>query len=141
MQDNRKTICIDFNGVIDTYTGAWGVETPVRDGVHKFLKALDNRGYKIVVLTSARLADVERYIMDNGLWMVSEVTNVKVPAIVYLDDRAITFNGNFDDALKAILEFKAHWESEEHYEGNNIPDIPILDRHSRRLSNKESAKE
>lgn len=119
--DNRDVVCIDYNGVMDTYHGEWGVETPLRDGLEEFMRNLIKAGYRIIVFSSNRLADVEKQLSKAGLLMlVSEITNIKRPAVVYLDDRAVTFNGNFDDAYKAILEFKAHWESDVHYEGSNI---------------------
>jgi hypothetical protein len=31
---------------------------------------------------------------------------------VFLDDRAVCFRGDFDSALREIIEFRAHWEAE-----------------------------
>lgn len=40
------------------------------------------------------------------------MVNVKPPAIVYLDDRGITFDGDFAHAYSAIVWFKTFWEEE-----------------------------
>jgi len=41
---------------------------------------------------------------------VSEVTDRKPPAHVFIDDRAICFHGDFEAALRQVTGFKAHWE-------------------------------
>ena len=115
--DSRSTVCIDFNGVLDTYSGFNGNMYPPREGAYEFLKTLKQYGFKVVVLTSCDAMDVHKWLAHyNFLPWVDSVTNTKVPAIVYLDDRGITFNGNFDDALKAIINFKCFWEDAEHKE-------------------------
>lgn len=120
-QDGQHTICIDFNGVLDTYTGFTGGMYPPRQGALEFLKVLKGLGLSIVILTSCNVIDVYKWLEETGMSSyVSGVTDRKIPAIIYLDDRGITFNGNFDDALRDILKFKAHWEDDEHIETPNI---------------------
>ena len=41
---------------------------------------------------------------------VSMVTDKKPPAFVYIDDRAICFQGDFARTLDQLEAFKAHWE-------------------------------
>lgn len=108
----QKTIVIDWNGVLDTYQGWKGPDYtyPMRPGTPEFLRNLSSSGYKIVIMTAADPEAVKKWLSDNDIdWMVAKVTNEKVPAIVYLDDRAVCFNGNYDDALASILSFKPHW--------------------------------
>ena len=49
---------------------------------------------------------VEKYLNDNGIEFDC-VTSIKVPAMVYVDDRAITFNpDNVSTLVKDIKNFQ-----------------------------------
>jgi hypothetical protein len=41
---------------------------------------------------------------------VYATTRKKPAAHVFVDDRAVCFTGDFDDALARVAQFKAHWE-------------------------------
>ena len=54
---------------------------------------------------------VRRWLRTHGLDdLVGAVTRQKPPAHVFIDDRAICFRGDFDDAVRQAAAFKAHWE-------------------------------
>jgi len=112
--ESRKTVCVDFDGVLNDYRGyKEGYVYPFREDGIEFLKTLKKIGFRVVILTSIRLADVERLLHDSGLDdLVDQITNVKVPAIAYIDDRAITFRGNYDETLRELLEFRTWWQDE-----------------------------
>ena len=121
--ESRKTLCIDFNGVLDTYKGWKGIdhEYPMREGTPEFLKTLTESGYTIVVFTAANVMKVKQWIMRNGLdRYVSDVTDKKIPALCYIDDRAVQFKGNYSETLHEILNFKTFWEDPEHVEGGKV---------------------
>ena len=121
--ESRKTVCIDLNGVLDTYSGWKGPDYryPPREKAWDFLHAMYMSGYTIIIFSSMDPNDVEVWLRKyNMRQFVDSVTNVKVPALVYLDDRAVTFNGNFDDALNDIINFKTHWETVENHEGGKV---------------------
>ena len=106
-----KTVCVDFDGVIHEYKG-WNGFLPTGEpipGAREFLANLAAR-YQVVIHTSRKPEYVwpwlTRYAMTD---MVYEVTNTKVPAIAYVDDRAVRFDGDFDKALREISS-PAHWE-------------------------------
>ncbi|MCR5260978.1 MAG: hypothetical protein K6C94_03995 [Candidatus Gastranaerophilales bacterium] len=40
-----------------------------------------------------------------------EVTNIKKPAFIYIDDRALKFNGNFIQTFDDIEQFDVYWKS------------------------------
>lgn len=110
-----KTVCVDFNGVLDLYQGWNGPGTEFRfgprPGVEAFLTALARRGYRIVVLTAAEPRVVEGWLRANGLdGLVDDVTNKKPPALAYIDDRGITFRGDYEETLRELDAFRAHWE-------------------------------
>lgn len=113
LTDDAPIACIDLNGVLDTYTGWQGAShfDPPRPGAAEFLEALRMRGFRIVVFTTRWPDDVwswlKEYCMDR---LVSDVTDRKPAAHVFVDDRAVCFRGNFAETLRDIERFAAHWE-------------------------------
>jgi ribonucleotide monophosphatase NagD (HAD superfamily) len=110
----KDTVCVDLDGVLNLYDGFRGVEhfAEPRLGAAEFLDAIRVRGYKIAVLTTRKRTDVIDWLARVGLLdKIDTVTNEKVPALVYIDDRALCFRGDFDDALEQLKSFKAHWEA------------------------------
>ena len=105
--------CVDLNGVLDSYTGWRGPAhfDPPRPGARAFLDALHARGLRVVIFTTRYPDDVWRWLRDHGLAdLVSDVTDRKPAAHVFVDDRAVCFRGDFDDTLRQIDAFAAHWE-------------------------------
>jgi hypothetical protein len=115
--DGLNTICVDFNGVLDTYRGYKpGYMYPARPGADRFLAELSSK-YKVVILTSADVDDVVKWLNEYNLYQyITMVTDKKVAAIAYIDDRAIRFDGSFDKVLNTLDVFKCFWEDEEHRE-------------------------
>ena len=109
----RPLACVDLNGVLDVYTGwrdpdHW--DAP-RAGARQFLEDLHARGFDVVVFTTRHPHGVRRWLREHGLIdVVDAVTRRKPPAHVFIDDRAVCFKGDFADALKQAVAFKAHWE-------------------------------
>jgi hypothetical protein len=109
--------CIDLNGVLDTYTGWKGPDhfDPPRPGAAAFLRALVARGFDVVVFTTRWPDDVWRWLAEHRLDpLVTEVTDRKPAAHVFVDDRAVCFRGDFDATLREIDAFAAHWEEHSH---------------------------
>jgi beta-phosphoglucomutase-like phosphatase (HAD superfamily) len=109
----RPLACVDLNGVLDAYTGwkhedHWDVPRP---GAREFLEQLRAAGFDVVVFTTRHPVGVRRWLREHGLLdAVAAVTRRKPPAHVFIDDRAICFNGDFGEALRQAVAFKAHWE-------------------------------
>lgn len=118
-----KTIAIDFDGVISHYTGWKGelsFEPPVA-GAKEALAGLRKRGWVIIIFTTrSDLNDVEKYLDEHQLtfdyinenpFRDKENTNSqKVVADIYLDDKAVRFNGNWEAALCQIKAcYKKEW--------------------------------
>ena len=112
---NRPIACVDFNGVLDAYTGWRGPDhfDPPRPGARDFLNALACKGFEIVVFTTRWPADVWRWLREYQIDdLVDRVTDRKPAAHVFVDDRAVCFRGDFDAALREIDAFAPHSENE-----------------------------
>lgn len=108
----KKTICVDFDGVLNEYNGyeEGGLGEPL-SGSQDFIKEL-RRKYKVVILTSRPKEQVINWLSNNGFPSM-KVTNRKVPAVAYIDDRAIRFNGNYQTIYEAV-NLKPYW-MKRHY--------------------------
>lgn len=108
----KKKIFIDFDGVLNTYNGWQGDEELFKPlpGLKEFLKKI-SEGYDIYVFTSRAREKVYkwliRYFLDD---YICDVTNKKTPAYLYIDDRAIKFEGDYSKILEDIDNFKPHWK-------------------------------
>ena len=108
----RGTVCIDLDGVLNSFD-VWRAPEyfhPIRPGAREFLVRLNESGYRVVILTVRWHEWVESWLEENGLReYIAEVTDKKPPAEVYLDDRAVCFRGDFEDAFQKIVNFKPFW--------------------------------
>jgi phosphoserine phosphatase len=112
-EGGRPVVCVDLDGVLNAFDGWKGEDYfhPPRPGAREFLKGLNERGYRIVVFTCRWAPHVEEWLARHGLSeYVSLVTDRKPAAHVYVDDRALCFQGDFEETLEQIARFKAHWE-------------------------------
>jgi hypothetical protein len=113
MDDNRPIVCVDLDGVLNLYDGWKGADYfhPPRPGAAEFLHSLGQQGYEVVIFTVRWAPHVEEWLRANGLAeYVSRVTDRKPPAHVYIDDRALCFQGDFSHLIERIQGFQAHWE-------------------------------
>jgi hypothetical protein len=111
--DGAPIICIDLNGVLDTYQGWRGdkhFDAP-RPRAREFLEDLRARGLRVVIFTARFAPDVWQWLNQHGLeTFVAEVTDRKPAAHVFVDDRAVCFRGDFESTLREVDSFTAHWE-------------------------------
>ncbi len=91
MGNFRKTIMIDLDGVLNMYDGKF-VENKLpelRSGAREFVKKL-NENYDLVLFTTRNSLEASKWLIENKIdKYFKDVTNVKTPAYLYLDDRAI----------------------------------------------------
>jgi hypothetical protein len=112
-EPERPIVCVDLNGVLDLYTGWKDPDhwDPPRPGAEVFLSRLVERGFDVVVFTTRHPVQVRKWLREHGLLpLISAVTRRKPPAHVFVDDRAVCFTGDFDETLRMVTGFKAHWE-------------------------------
>ena len=115
-----KTVVFDFDGVIHSYKSGWCgsnvIPDPPVDGIKKAIDDIRANGYKCVVVStrcaeSKGLQAILKWLADNNI-EVDDVRAEKPPAIVYIDDRAICFDGKSDELLGKIENFKT-WYAKE----------------------------
>lgn len=113
IQTRRRTICIDFDGVIHSYRSGWQGEQTIADPpIHRSKEAIAvlRKTYRVVV-HSARCRSEEgrraiQHWLDRFGIEVDEVCEHKPPAMVYLDDRGVPFTGDWEEAILAIRNFR-----------------------------------
>lgn len=115
----KKTVVFDFDGVIHSYKSGWKGESvipdPPVDGIRELIDEL-NKEFKIVVCSTRCRTEygkraVEDWLLHNGI-AVYDTAADKPPAICYVDDRAIRFDGKTDGLADQIRSFKSWTEAE-----------------------------
>lgn len=116
----KKTIAIDFDGVIHAYTQGWQggaiYDEPVEGALEALIK-LVHEGYRIVIFTTRLNTEAfpenDAQMLMIRTWLVRQleqrdlssdpfpfhIASQKPPAIAYIDDRAIRFT-NWPDMVK-----------------------------------------
>lgn len=117
---SKKTVVFDFDGVIHSYTSGWqGLcvipDEPVK-GIKEAIESIRKAGYEVVVV-STRCDDIAgklaigEYLKKHGI-EVDKISAYKPPAICYIDDRAICFDGNAESLKEKIENFKPWYKNE-----------------------------
>lgn len=113
-----RIICIDFDGVIHSYSSGWQGAATVADlpvpGAFAWLnELLDDPGFKPVIYSSRSKEDsginaMQVWFGEHGFARVSELEfpTQKPAAYLTVDDRALMFQGVFPE-LQWMLDFKA----------------------------------
>ena len=109
----KKRICFDFDGVIHSYTSGWKgadiIPDPPVKGAKEVIDELISKHYEIVIFsTRARIVQgynaIQEYLNKYNIEF-DMITSDKIPAFVYIDDRAICFNGDMPGLIEQIDTF------------------------------------
>lgn len=109
-----KTVAFDFDGVIHSYTSGWKDASVIPDppvpGIREAIAEIRAAGYDVIVFSSrckteAGYNAIKKWLKENNI-VVDCITFTKPPAIVYIDDRAICFNGKPETLLSQIRSFQ-----------------------------------
>lgn len=118
-------LCLDFDGVIHSYTSGWKgadvIPDPPVEGAFAFIATMLDAGWDVQIFSSrshqpggARAMEKWLYHHSGNMWYDSPagkgMENVKFPdhkpsAMVTIDDRALTFTGVWP-TLEFIQNFK-----------------------------------
>jgi hypothetical protein len=117
---SKQTVCIDFDGVIHSYTSPWTHATEIHDppvpGAFNAIRGYLDAGLEVAIYSSRSsygeyywgdglsdrasegIAAMENWIRDNGGQDIVYAVKwplEKPPAMLYIDDRGYTFEGTF----------------------------------------------
>lgn len=108
----KKTIAIDLDGVLDEYYGKYDKNSipKIKEGAKDFVIKL-SKDYKLILFTTRNSKTAKKWLVDNNIdKYFIEITNKKPLASIYLDDRAINFDGDYIKTLGEIKNFKVYWK-------------------------------
>lgn len=109
----KQTVIFDFDGVINSYTSRWQgadvIPDPPVAGIKEAIAEI-RQHYRVVVVSSrcyqtGGIEAIKAWLKKYDI-QVDDVTDEKPPAVVIIDDRAITFDGNSVGLLGKIKNFK-----------------------------------
>ena len=114
MNKIKRKILIDLDGVLNEY----GKEAFNKDyipnikiGAKTFVRELSKLG-SLYLFTSRNLMLSAKWLYDNRIDKYFEdITNVKLPSYLYIDDRCVCFKGKYKHTLEEIKNFKVYWEN------------------------------
>ena len=125
---DKKTICIDFDGVIHDYSQGWQGDDVFGNMVANADTAtsvLKKQGWTIIIFTTRKKSDkLEKWLKNNNITYdyinenpdQPDNTSGKIIADVYLDDRGVCFRGTWDEWLiREILDFEP-WQERKKQE-------------------------
>ncbi len=107
-----KTILIDLDGVLNEYKGDFDKNSipNIKQGAREFLEQI-SQSYEIKIFTTRNKLLTAKWLIANEIdTFISDITNTKDPAFLYIDDRCINFNGNFEELSAGIHNFKPYWK-------------------------------
>lgn len=112
---SKPTLLLDFDGVLHNYNGEYapeGLAEPLENARHACL--LLERDFRLICFTSRPSIWVEPWLRRHGFPKMP-VTNVKIAAFAIIDDRAITFPGQWtDEFIASVKGFRPHWKLNPH---------------------------
>lgn len=125
MEKKSKTICIDFDGVLSEYSEGFQGKDVFGDmvkGSDSATQLLKEKGWTIIVYTTRPVTDaLKKWLDDNSISydyinenpnQPEDAKSSKLMADIYLDDRGMRFDGNWDWTIRSIASFMP-WEKKE----------------------------
>lgn len=109
---SRNIVSIDFDGVISVYNGWEGknhLGKPI-DGAKEFIEKLLKAGFTPVVWTTRDQDQIGNWLKTNKFPPI-EVTNLKYPSTIYIDDRCIQFKGDYKDLMNDLKTYDVYWRN------------------------------
>ena len=110
---HKKTLMIDLDGVLNNYSKYEENYIPeIKQGAKKFLEKLyKSDKYELILFTTRKIELAQKWLENKNIaCYFKEITNIKKPAYIYIDDRALKFEGDYDKTLNEIENFKIYWK-------------------------------
>jgi len=111
----KRKILIDLDGVLNNYTVFDENTIPeIKQGAKEFIEKLFNLNkYDLILFTTRNKKLAIKWLIDNNLdRYFNDVTDIKLPAYLYIDDRALNFDGDFENMFNKIEDFKVYWKNQ-----------------------------
>lgn len=108
----KPTLLLDFDGTLHSYMkgyieGSHGIDDPL-PGALEFVKKAQEHFNVVIFSTRARTpqgyGSIERWLCNNDFPELM-ITNIKIPASIIIDDRAIQFRGTYPQ-IDELINFK-----------------------------------
>ena len=110
----RKKILIDLDGVLNEYGKEKFDENfipEIKSGAREFIQNVSEFA-ELYLFTSRNLILATKWLIKYDLdKYFKDVTNVKIPSFLYIDDRTICFRGNYKETLDEIKNFQVYWKN------------------------------
>lgn len=122
----KRTICIDFDGVLHDYSEGFEGKDVFGDMVpnaDKGTQLLKKKGWTIIIYTTRpKTAKLEKWLKDNGIAydyinenpdQPEDSKGGKLISDLYLDDRGMRFNGQWNEWLMEDIASFQPWQDKE----------------------------
>ena len=115
----KRTVVFDFDGVVHSYKSGWcglsAIPDPPVEGIKEVIDELRALGYEVCIVstrcsTSLGRDAIRNWLITNGI-EVDKIQADKPPAVCYVDDRALRFEGHTVGLVDAIKNFKSWTET------------------------------
>lgn len=139
---SKQTIAFDFDGVIHKYSKGWqdgSIYDEPNLQVIEIMKKLLQDNYSVIIISTREPEQIKRWWDLNiqspiaaiipeytKFWNSDKIgiTNKKLPAMCYIDDRALPFSPYYTNLYNQIVEFKTSEEELKNFK--NINDLMKL---------------
>ena len=109
-----KKILIDLDGVLNEYGKEKFDENyipEIKEGAYEFLEKLSQNA-ELYLFTTRNLMLAAKWLINNNLdKFFKDITNVKLPSYLYIDDRCICFKGDYNKTFDEIEKFRVYWKT------------------------------
>ncbi len=108
---DRPVVVLDFDGFLHSYVSGWTGPEPLDppvEGSQHLVNWLIQNGYEPVVVSTRAISgrgriEIEHWLRKHGFPRL-RVTDEKVQAILYADDRGFRFDGTFRPLIDFLIQ-------------------------------------
>lgn len=113
-----RAIALDFDGVLHAYHSGWTGPIPTDPpvpGAAESVAAIRALGFRVVVFSCRALVregrdGIQAWLEQHRI-AVDEITGVKPHAVLYVDDRAVRFDGSWEEIVRLARDVPRPWNA------------------------------